>query len=251
LTLDTSHHRYVLYLFICECCLGNRFHTEWSSLTNDCPFLDIRIDNSFFCEITDSDIIPEPKYINELDALTQQLFLTEMIDNIIDHDRVVNHYRFQHCDAFSFFYGHRRYLACVEKLLAKKSLPLPMWSPEVQQQIPPVLQGTKYSSHACLSSAYCTHGWFDVPFDLTEVNVPLPIKLMANNICKQDFYDLHKETLHYHRLVHNQIGGAFDTFDSPASPIFFTYHNYIDKKILKTWEQCSNENALFVKRNLS
>jgi hypothetical protein len=171
-----------------------------------------------------------------------------MIDNIIDHDRIVNHHRLQHCDAFSFFYGHRRYILCVEKLLAKKALPLPIWNPQVHQKIPRVLQGVKYSSHACLSSTLCTHGWFDIPFDHTEINVDLPIALTLDNICKQDFYSLHKEAVNYHGLVHNAIGGTFISFDSAAAPIFYTFHNYIDKQILKVWEQCSNENLLFHKK---
>ncbi|CAF2641978.1 unnamed protein product [Rotaria sp. Silwood2] len=227
---------------------GNRFHTKWSSLANNCLSPDIRLDNKFFCEITASDIIPESKGISDFDDLTQQLFLAEIIENIIDYDRVVNHNRIQHCDPLSFFYGHRRYLACVEKLLAKKSLPLPIWSPEIQRKIPFVLQGVKFSPHACLSSALCIDGWLDVPFAQTEINVSLPIELNANNICKQDLYTLHKKTLEYHGNLHNAIGGVFKSFDSPASPLFFALHNYIDKKIFKTWEQCSNDNVLFMTR---
>ena len=228
---------------------GNRFHDQWSPMNEFCPDIDIRIDGKFFCEINDDEMVPESKFIYEFDEEMKELFVNEMLNNVIDRDRILNHYHFQHCDAFAFFYGHRRFLSCVKNILAKKSIPLPMWSPEIEPTIPKLLQGVKYSPYACLRSTHCVEGWLDIPLQVTTIDARRPIELTPEHICKQDFFSLHTTTMEFHRIVHNTISGTFRTFDSPATLLFYAFHNYIDKEIFGRWERCSEENFLFGKRN--
>lgn len=223
--------------------LTQKFHNEWANQhVNHCPPVNNLNDGHMFCvplngsnRALSNERDASEMTEDEINSLQRELF------QMIDHERVVSHYRLS-CDLLSFFYGHRSYLSCVRNHLYLKGIHLPMWKPS-SGYVPSKLQAVKHSPFACLASIKCHDGWLDIPFEPNaKFDLDLPEKLKPENICSNSFYELHNVTTLFHHQVHALVGGIFYSFDSPASLLFYIYHNWIDREILQRWENCSEEN---------
>lgn len=219
------------------------FHDKWADHTaHHCPPMNNFIDEQMFCMPLDGTLAmtsPEP----DVQSITENEMnnVRDAIFELIDHERIVGHYRLG-CHQFSFFYGHRAYLSCVRNHLYRKGIRLPIWNP-TSGYVPPQLKAVKPSPFACLSSIRCQDGWFDIPFSSDiRYKIDLPTALKPENICSNSYEALYNTTFILHHQIHILVNGIFSTFDSPASVLFFIYHNWIDIEILRRWERCSTDN---------
>lgn len=219
------------------------FHAKWADHTAHlCPPMNSFNDEQIFCmpldgTLTMTSTVPDVQSIteNEMNNVRDAIF------EVIDHERIVGHYRLG-CHKLAFFYGHRSYLSCVRNHVHRKGIRLPIWNP-TSGYVPPQLKAVKPSPFACLSSIRCQNGWFDIPFasDI-RYHIDLPTALKPENICSTSYEELYNITFILHHQIHNFVNGIFATFDSPASMLFYIYHNWIDIEILRRWESCSTNN---------
>ena len=219
------------------------FHEEWANhKVNHCPPVNNLNDGRMLCAPLNG-TLTESLSGRDVSEMSEQDIrdLEYEIFNMITHERVTSHYRLN-CDPFSFFYGHRSYLSCIRNQLYMKGIDLPIWNP-LSGNVPPKLQAVKRSPFACLSSIQCHDGWLDVLFDEDiHFAIDLPSNLRPENICLNTFQQLYDTMFVLHHQIHAFVGGIFYSFDSPASLLFYFYHNWMDKHILNRWEHCSTFN---------
>jgi len=166
------------------------------------------------------------------------------------------------CTLGGFFGAHERYIRDVERHVMVYDYPwmpvgkIPAWSSSTT--IPADFTGTTYgwrtavAGPANCNSRGCSNGWESNPITNPTPNLPLPAQLSpiddgdagtTPEVCELATpAALHgsgdpTRTQAWHNLVHPTAGGSFGSFDSPAFPLFFLWHNYVEDVWLN-WKAC-------------
>lgn len=211
------------------------------------PTFNVTIDNENFC-----DPVAETKPLLSINKMTmqQRAKVSAAISKTITPARVQHHYWLNHEDADQFLDGHRRYLACVKREVAKSGLQLPVWSPN--RTVPKALFVVEQSPKNCSTdddAISCPGGWYYESLQIAHVAMMTPVNLTMPAVCnlrtKQAFY---LELIDWHNQVHATVGGTMDTFDSPASPLFWPWHNYVDS-LYADFQKCNRTGARGKARN--
>jgi hypothetical protein len=90
----------------------------------------------------------------------------------------------------------------------------------------------------CDSQSAGCNGWRSGSVSDFTPNRPRPAGLAPGAVCSfATAQALHSGTTGWHDGVHLAIGGTFATFDSPAYPLFFLWHNYVTD-VWRDWQAC-------------
>jgi len=128
--------------------------------------------------------------------------------------------------------GHRGYLAELEQFLTtnkgSRYVPLPYWTPA--EAIPPEFNVVKATDS----------GRVRPPLRNLTPELPLPPEFRFPGICKIGDGEKLGDALNgWHGSVHVKVGGAMGSLEiSPAAPIFWCWHAYIDD-VYWAWERCT------------
>jgi hypothetical protein len=182
----------------------------------------------------------------------------------IDRQVIDDHYEIHHHDAAEteamgplvahgetfemggFFGGHKRYIRRMQHRVSVFDyswMPnglIPAWSSNTTIPVTyrtPVAAPGGAANNCDSRSAFC-NGWLSDPVVDATPNQPKPAGLSPANVCSiATAAALHNATSGWHGDVHVAIGGAFGTFDSPANPLFFLWHNFVND-IWEDWKDC-------------
>lgn len=142
-----------------------------------------------------------------------------------------------------FLTRHRDYLAVMEGFLAKRNIELPLgripaYSPAAR--IPAPFDRVPVPKRNCFTGGRIDNDcdWFYSPFVSVNPRTSLPTQYTYPRVCS--FASLDALTLSFedwHDRVHSRIGGTMSTFDSPAAPIFWVWHGFVDA-IYEAWNAC-------------
>lgn len=197
----------------------------------------------------------------QLATLMQQYITPQIIE---DHCIMTMGIADIHSD-FNFLPFHRVYIEKMEDWLmlqpgGSQFVPLPYWNPQLAGGVPVELRviDPDCASANCNTggTAPCTQSINWNPGNSLPQNLSLPVVAGTNNdICDH----LMKPTLPqvddnvlssptytadglsrrietpWHNTVHNSLGGVFNIFRAPATPVFFLWHAYVDD-VWKSWD---------------
>ena len=181
--------------------------------------------------------------LNEIPSCARKA-IADLQLQYIDRDIILGHYDINHSVATSFFGDHRKYLGNMEKFLmvyGDKWLPsghIPAWASNTA--IPAEFQVIKQppAGQNCMSTNSGCTGWYYSPFTNTNPQISKPSNLQPGNVCQYaTLEDLFSATNGWHGNVHVTVGGTMKTFDSPAAPLFWTWHTTVDQ-VWRDWEAC-------------
>jgi tyrosinase len=120
----------------------------------------------------------------------------------------------------NFLAWHREYLAKLEArlMLVNPLVTIPYWNWVVDRAVPPQL-----SSPSDLAAWGVTRGTLD-PNDL-------PVKSDVNLVMSKNSFNSFQKALEDgpHNWVHNAVSGTMAMSASPADPLFWLHHAYVDK----------------------
>jgi tyrosinase len=127
-------------------------------------------------------------------------------------------------DGRNFLPWHREYLAKLEaRLMAINPLvTIPYWNSVVDRSVPPALTGSAFLSRWGITRGTWAPGELatTMVFDAT----------MAKGVSPADFrtFEVRLEQ-DVHNGTHRAVGGTMGTSTSPADPVFWLHHAFIDK----------------------
>ncbi|HEX2675575.1 MAG TPA: tyrosinase family protein [Polyangiales bacterium] len=155
------------------------------------------------------------------------------------------------CNLGGIFAGHERYITEMERWMMVYDYPwapggkIPSWSSVTT--IPAnfstdTTHGWRVPVSSpdgnCYSQASTCNGWLSSALSNPNPNQQMPSALSPANVCSNTSpAALANNTFTWHANVHNAVGGGFSTFDSPAFPLFFLWHNSIED-VWKNWKAC-------------
>ena len=140
----------------------------------------------------------------------------------------------------NFLAWHREYLAKLEArlMLVNPLVTIPYWDWTVNRAIPAQLKNA-----SDLSSWGITRGGSFNPGDL-------PTKADIDTVNDKKTFDAFQTALEGpHGWVHNAVGGTMATSSSPADPLFWLHHSFVDK-IWADWQK-THTNAAHKPSNLT
>lgn len=136
------------------------------------------------------------------------------------------------CDLGGFFGGHERYIRRMERHVMVYDYPwmpvgkIPAWNGSTW--IPTQFQNAEVSPNGSCNSWTCD-GWRSDPISDSTPNAVMPGNVAGNNVCAFANDDAVAVAVNgWHSSGHVNTGGHFGTFDSPANPLFFLWHNGIN-----------------------
>lgn len=136
------------------------------------------------------------------------------------------------CDLGGFFGGHERYIRRMERHVMVYDYPwmpegkIPAWNGSTI--IPTQFRNAEVSPNGSCNSATCD-GWRSDAITDTTPNAVKPASAAPGNVCAyMDVDDVASAVSGWHSSGHVWTGGHFSTFDSPANPLFFLWHNAIN-----------------------
>lgn len=201
--------------------------------------------------------------LHDMPTCAQNIVYDKLAQHI-DRQLIDDHYQISHHDPVTteamvpvvshgesyamggFFGGHRRYIQRMQRRMSVFDyswMPnglIPGYDPSttipVKYRTPIAAPGGPVNN--CDSrSAFCD-GWLSDPVVHASPNQWKPASLLPALICNfGTAAALHEATSGWHGLVHEIIGGAFATFDSPSNPLFFLWHTYVDD-VWEDWRDC-------------
>lgn len=136
------------------------------------------------------------------------------------------------CKMGGFFGGHERYIRRMERHVMVYDYPwmpegkIPAWNGSTW--IPTQFQTAQVSpSGNCLS--YTCDGWLSTPIVDSTPNAVKPASVAPGTVCSYSSDDAVAVAVNpWHGSGHVLTGGHFGSFDSPANPLFFLWHNAIN-----------------------
>jgi hypothetical protein len=170
----------------------------------------------------------------DLNALSQQdqRTLCGAILQFLTDAVVASHRQITHSGAHLIL-GHRTYIERLERFLRQQGLqrfiPLPKWDPATQ--IPVEFRGVRPYDNGSVADR--------TPLQNFNPGMPLPVQFTRPGLCGIPTLDeLGDDINQWHGDVHVAVGGAMGDADtSPAAPIFWCWHAFIDDVALD-WETC-------------
>jgi tyrosinase-like protein len=136
------------------------------------------------------------------------------------------------CDLGGFFGGHDRYLKRIERHVMVYDYPwmpageIPAWNGSTW--IPTQFRNAQVSASGSCDSWTC-NGWRSDAITDTTPNASKPASVSPTNVCNYANIDSVAAAVSgWHGSGHVWTGGHFGTFDSPANPLFFLWHNAIN-----------------------
>ncbi|MGD8572171.1 MAG: hypothetical protein PVF34_00915 [Gammaproteobacteria bacterium] len=136
------------------------------------------------------------------------------------------------CDLGGFFGGHERYLKRMERHVMVYDYPwmpegkIPAWNGSTW--IPWQFQSAEVSPGGNCNSWTCA-GWNSSPITDSTPNAVKPASVAPGSVCSYASVDAVASAVSgWHSSGHVNTGGHFSTFDSPANPLFFLWHNAIN-----------------------
>ena len=145
-----------------------------------------------------------------------------------------------------FFGGHERYINKMERHVMVYDYPwmpkgkIPSWDPNTT--VPVVFRSAVASPNGnCSSQTVGCNGWLSGNIANASPGISTPNSVLPANICANHATtaSLHGAVNGWHGTVHGAVGNNFGTFDSPAFPLFFLWHNYVED-IWRDWKTCGN-----------
>jgi tyrosinase len=127
----------------------------------------------------------------------------------------------------NFLAWHREYLAKLEArlMLVNPLVTIPYWNWTVNRAIP-----TQLKNPSDLAAWGITRGSSFKPSDL-------PTQADINTVMGKNTFDAFQTALEPpHGWVHNAVGGTMQTSSSPADPLFWLHHAFVDK-IWADWQK--------------
>jgi len=136
------------------------------------------------------------------------------------------------CEMGGFFGGHERYIRRMERHVMVYDYPwipegkIPAWSGSTW--IPTQFQTAEVSPNGSCNSWTCA-GWRSDPITDATPNAVKPAGVAPGSVCSYANVDSVASAVNgWHGSGHVSTGGHFGTFDSPANPLFFLWHNGIN-----------------------
>ncbi|WP_196138359.1 tyrosinase family protein [Aliikangiella sp. G2MR2-5] len=136
------------------------------------------------------------------------------------------------CELGGFFGGHERYIRRMERHVMVYDYPwmpvgkIPAWNGSTW--IPTQFQNAEVSPNGSCNSWTC-NGWRSDAITDSTPNASKPSQISPTNVCNYATVDdVAAASNGWHGNGHVLTGGHFGTFDSPANPLFFTWHNAIN-----------------------
>lgn len=136
------------------------------------------------------------------------------------------------CELGGFFGGHERYIRRMERHVMVYDYPwmpkgkIPAWNGSTW--IPTQFQNAEVSPNGSCESWTCA-GWRSDPIADSTPNAFKPVSASPANVCSFASTDAVAVAVNgWHSSGHVSTGGHFGTFDSPANPLFFLWHNAIN-----------------------
>ena len=136
------------------------------------------------------------------------------------------------CDMGGFFGGHERYIRRMERHVMVYDYPwmpegkIPAWNGSTW--IPWQFQNAEVSPNGSCASATCA-GWNSDPITDSTPNAVKPASVAPGSVCSYASVDAVASAVNgWHGNGHVWTGGHFGSFDSPANPLFFLWHNAIN-----------------------
>jgi hypothetical protein len=136
------------------------------------------------------------------------------------------------CKLGGFFGGHQRYINRMQRHVMVYDYPwmlkgnIPAWAGSTW--IPTQFQNAQVSPNGSCSSWTCD-GWRSDAITDSTPNAVKPSSVAAGSVCRySSVSEVAMAVSGWHANGHNFTGGHFATFDSPANPLFFTWHNAIN-----------------------
>ena len=138
------------------------------------------------------------------------------------------------CNLGGFFGGHERYIRRMERHVMVYDYPwmpkgkIPAWNGSTW--IPTQFQNAQVSSNgSCTSFAANCDGWRSDAITDTTPNATKPASVAPGAVCSYPNANAVASAVNgWHGSGHVFTGGHFGTFDSPANPLFFLWHNAIN-----------------------
>ena len=136
------------------------------------------------------------------------------------------------CSMGGFFGGHERYIRRMERHVMVYDYPwmpegkIPAWNGSTW--IPTQFQNAEVSPNGSCNSWTCD-GWRSDPIADSTPNAVKPAGVAPGSVCTYANTDAVAVAVNgWHGNGHVLTGGHFGTFDSPANPLFFLWHNAIN-----------------------
>ncbi|RLU00139.1 MAG: hypothetical protein D9N14_06505 [Ketobacter sp.] len=136
------------------------------------------------------------------------------------------------CELGGFFGGHERYIRRMERHVMVYDYPwmpegkIPAWNGSTW--IPTQFQNAEVSPNGSCNSWTCD-GWRSDPITDSTPNALKPNSVLPGNVCAfASTAAVASASNSWHSSGHVNTGGHFGTFDSPANPLFFLWHNAIN-----------------------
>ncbi len=128
-----------------------------------------------------------------------------------------------------FMVWHRDYIKDMEDFLIAQNrpqfVPLPKWNPNTT--IPAEFLVGGGVDPDCPTMVFLGHNCNPLSNSSPGINLPASL---STNLCLQTNFASFRSTLEngYHDGVHVSVGGAMGAFKSPAAPIFWLWHAFVD-----------------------
>lgn len=136
------------------------------------------------------------------------------------------------CELGGFFGGHERYLKRMERHVMVYDYPwmpegkIPAWNGSTW--IPTQFQNAEVSPNGSCNSWTCA-GWRSDPITDSTPNAVKPSSINPGSVCSFASDAAVASASHgWHGSGHVNTGGHFGSFDSPANPLFYLWHNAIN-----------------------
>lgn len=196
--------------------------------------------------------------LNQIPTCAQN-FIYDRIAETVNRDMIDDHYEIEHIsrtDAHrttpvgdyrlgGFFGGHENYLRSIRRRVMVYDHPwmprgeIPSWRSDTT--VPARWVNSRASPVAnCDSRDPDCDGWLSGPVSTSTPNIPRPASLQPPRICSFTTPALLFDRLStWHTNVHATLGASFRSMDSPAFPLFFAWHNYVQDAWLD-WQACGH-----------
>jgi hypothetical protein len=169
--------------------------------------------------------------LNQLNS-ADRTTLFDAISRFLTDTVVADHRQITHSGAHLIL-GHRSYVERLEHFLRSNRLgrftPLPKWDPA--EEIPVEFRGVRPNDNGSTTGR--------PPLQNFNPQMPLPQQFRRPDLCNIPTLDqLGNDINPWHGDVHVAVGGSMrDPAVSPAAPIFWCWHAFIDDVALD-WETC-------------
>ena len=222
-------------------------------------------EGSIFCPAPSAALSPRHGHymLNQIPGCAQNIVYNHMSERI-NRDLIDDHYDIEHnsapnahlkdtvvigastWDMGGFFGGHERYINKMERHVMVYDYPwmpkgkIPSWDPNTT--VPAVFQSAVASPNGnCNSQSAGCSGWLSSNIANASPGILTPVSVLPANVCANHATtaSLHGVVNGWHGSVHFALGNTFTTFDSPAFPLFFVWHNYVED-IWRDWKACGN-----------